>query len=236
MSSITALNVAWTSSAGRTESGDPQHPSIVRVISRGSTSAKHVALTFDAGADRGYAALILHTLERNRIHATFGMTGRWAQSNADLVHRMARDHDQLINHTYDHRSFTGLSTQTTPLTLQQRQWEIAMADQVIQRISGHSTKPYFRPPYGDYDSSSLKLLGALGYRYMIMWTVDSLGWEHLATSAIIQRCLAGTGPGTILLMHVGSQSQDAYALHSLIPQLRRRGYRFQTVAQLLGFH
>ena len=50
--------------------------------------------------------------ERSGIRATFGMTGKWAQANPDLVRRMAADGDQLMNHTWDHRSFTGLSTRT----------------------------------------------------------------------------------------------------------------------------
>ena len=207
-----------------------------QVVSQGSPRFKDVALTFDAGADRGYAPAIIRILEKNRIRASFGMTGTWALANADLVRRIAHDHDQLINHTYDHRSFTGFSTRMAPLTLAQRSWEIIQADRVIGRLTHHSTRPFFRPPYGDYDSAALSLLGRLGYRYMVMWTLDSLGWEHLSESAILQRCLVQITPGTILLMHVGSQSQDALALQPLIQQLRRHGYKFVTVAQMVGSH
>src|SRR5579859_3770552 len=96
----------------------------VRVVSIGPSSTHAVALTFDAGADRGYAARILQTLEHERVHASFGMTGLWAIANPDLLRRMVRDGDQLINHTYDHRSFTGVSTKTLPLSAAQREWEI----------------------------------------------------------------------------------------------------------------
>lgn len=205
----------------------------VRVVSHGSIAKRVVSLTFDAGADRGYAGQILQTLERDHIHATFGMTGLWAQANPDLVRRMVRDHDALINHTYDHRDFTGFSMHTAPLTIAQRTWEIEQADRAIRRITGQSSRPYFRPPFGDYDSATLKLIRRLGYRYMIMWTVDSLGWDHLPAAAILQRCLTNAHPGTIYLMHVGSQSQDATALKSLIPRLQRRGYRFATIPQLI---
>jgi peptidoglycan/xylan/chitin deacetylase (PgdA/CDA1 family) len=207
-----------------------------QVVSQGSPRFKDVALTFDAGADRGYASTILRILERNHIRASFGMTGTWALANGDLVRRMAHDHDQLINHTYDHRSFTGFSTRMAPLTLAQRSWEITQADRIIRTLTHQSTKPFFRPPYGDYDSATLSLLGRLGYRYLVMWTVDSLGWEHLPASAILQRCVVNIAPGTILLMHVGSQSQDALALQPLIQQLRHHSYQFVTVAQMVGSH
>lgn len=206
----------------------------VRAVSIGATSEKVVALTFDAGADRGYAARILGTLERDHVHATFGMTGRWAEQNPDLVKRMARDGDRFINHTYDHRSFTGYSSGAAPLTPAQRAWEINRADAIIKHISVHSSKPFFRPPYGDYDQATLTLLSHLGYHYMVMWTVDTLGWDHLPAPQILARSLRLLQPGAIYLMHVGIQSQDALALPTLIKDLKARGYRFETIPQLVA--
>jgi peptidoglycan/xylan/chitin deacetylase (PgdA/CDA1 family) len=149
---------------------------------------------------------------------------------------MKRDGDLIINHTYDHRSFTGYSTQTAPLDAQQRSWEITAADRVIRAVTGKSTKPFFRPPYGDYDAAALLLARQLGYRYVIMWTVDSLGWEHLPAQQILARCLGALAPGDIYLMHVGSQSQDGLALQPLITSIKHHGYRLETIAQLIGAH
>ena len=210
------------------------HSTVVHIVTRGDARARHVALTFDAGADRGYALRILQTLERNHVRATFGMTGTWALANRCLLRRMVRDGDALINHTYDHRSFTGLSTRLGPLSTQQRSWEITHTEQIIHALVGRSTRPYFRPPYGDYDSATTALLGRLGYRYMVMWTVDSGGAAFLPAGAILQRCLDGVVPGAIVLMHVGIQSQDAFALQPLITDLKRRGYAFVTVPALLS--
>jgi peptidoglycan-N-acetylglucosamine deacetylase len=207
-----------------------------QLVYQGKASVRDVAFTFDAGADRGYAPLILRTLERNRVHATFGLTGLWAKVNPDLVRRMVRDHDALINHTYDHRSFTGFSTRLAPLTVSQRTWEITQTERVVWRIAHKSTKPFFRPPFGDYDPATLRLARQLGYRYAVMWTVDSLGWEHLPAASILSRCLARAKPGTIYLMHVGIQSQDGLALQSLIRQLKRRGYHLVTIPHLISGH
>lgn len=210
------------------------HSGVAQIVSRGDGRARTVALTFDAGADRGYALRILRTLERNHVKATFGMTGAWAVANRDLLRRMVHGGDALINHTYDHRSFTGLSTRTGPLSTRQRSWEIMHTERVIHDLVGRSTRPYFRPPYGDYDPATRALLGRLGYRYMVMWTVDSGGAAFLPAGAILQRCLAGVVPGAIVLMHVGIQSQDAFALQPLITDLKRRGYAFVTVPALLS--
>jgi peptidoglycan/xylan/chitin deacetylase (PgdA/CDA1 family) len=205
-----------------------------RLVTQGNPRIREVALTFDAGADRGNAASILQVLERRHVRATFGMTGRWAMRNPDLVRRMAHDGDAFINHTYDHRSFTGRSSHMYPLTGGQRVWEIWRTEQIVKGLTGRSTKPYFRPPYGDYDKATLSLASRLGYRYVIMWTVDSFGWEGLSPAEILRRCKRLLASGDIYLMHVGSQSRDAAALPGLLRWLRIRGYRAVTVPELLS--
>jgi peptidoglycan/xylan/chitin deacetylase (PgdA/CDA1 family) len=197
------------------------------------TSAHTMALTFDAGADRGYASQILSILERTHVRASFGMTGRWAEANKDLVRKMVRDGDVLMNHTYDHRSFTGYSSSTAPLTTRQRMWEINSTEAAIRKITGTSTRPYFRPPYGDYDGATLTLARRLGYRYTIMWTIDTLGWNHATPAQILARCLDGARPGAIVMMHVGIQSLDVKALPDVISGLRARHYRLVTIAQVV---
>lgn len=56
-------------------------------VTRGSTSRKMVSYTFDAGADLGYAGQILDFLRNSGVPASFGMTGRWAESNPTYVQR-----------------------------------------------------------------------------------------------------------------------------------------------------
>lgn len=204
-----------------------------RTIDRGPASRRMVALTFDAGADRGFAARILDTLRDSGVKATFGMTGKWAEQNPDLVQRMVAEGHLLMNHTYDHGSFTGFSPGTRPLTAEERRRQIERTEAVIAAIVGSPVKPYFRPPYGDYDDAMLTQLGQLGYTHSVMWTVDSLGWKGLSAAEIAARCLDGTEPGAILLFHVGAQSQDAAALPEIIRQLQADGYTFGTIADLL---
>jgi len=161
------------------------------------------------------------------------MTGKWAQANPNLVKKMAQYGEQLINHSYDHPSFTGNSTKTGVLSWKQRAFEINQADSVVRSISGVSTKPYFRPPYGDYDDALLREASALGYGYMAMWTFDSLGWKGISQASIISRCVSMATPGAIILMHVGSQSQDGPAVPAIVSALQKKGYRFVTLDQMV---
>lgn len=210
----------------------PGPPAIA--IYRGSPDRRVIALTFDAGADAGFTAQILATLRAERIRASFGVTGRWAEENVPLLAAIAADGHEFINHTYSHRSFTGRSTGTPPLTYDERALELARTERTVYRLTGRSTLPYFRPPFGDLDDSVLADAGREGYRYAVMWTVDTLGWDGLAAAAIVQRGLALAEPGAIYIMHVGSESQDAAALPALIAGLRAAGYGFVPVSELIA--
>ncbi|MEO8456398.1 MAG: polysaccharide deacetylase family protein [Chloroflexota bacterium] len=203
---------------------DPPIGGAAQVISKGNTSRNAIAFTFDAGADAGYTTGILDTLAANHVHATFGMTGRFAELYPDLVKRMVNEGHTLINHTYDHASWTGNSTGAAPLTRQQRFDELDRTEQIIHDLTGATTFPYFRPPYGDYDQSVLDDVGARGYAYSVMWTLDSRGWMGLPAPAITQRCLDNAEPGAIFIFHVGSASQDGPALQDIIDGLRAQGY------------
>jgi peptidoglycan/xylan/chitin deacetylase (PgdA/CDA1 family) len=202
-------------------------------VSRGPSTGNAVALTYDAGADRGDAARLLAYLEDQNINVTFGMTGQWAESNPDLVRRLVADGDQLMNHTYDHRSFTGFSAKPAVLTLGERLDEIEKTDAILQALVGGSAKPFFRPPYGDEDPSVLEAAAAAGYRYSVLWTVDTLGWRGLPAPQIVDRSLRLAEPGAIYVLHVGALSQDIEATPAIVEGLRARGYRFVTLEQLI---
>lgn len=201
-----------------------------RVLSRGPVNARVVSLTFDAGADRGFAAEILDTLAREQVVAAFGLTGQWSERNPDLVRRIAAEGHEIINHTYDHSSFTGVSAGSA-LNATQRRNELERAEQIILGLTGKTTKPLFRPPYGDYDASVNRDVGALGYGFNVMWTVDSGGWQGLTPAAITAKCLNMAVPGAIYIFHVGAQSQDAAALPAIIAGLRAAGYSFAPISQ-----
>jgi peptidoglycan/xylan/chitin deacetylase (PgdA/CDA1 family) len=203
-------------------------------IRTADTDEPIVALTFDAGADRGYAEEILDTLQAEDVVATFGMTAHWAEANPDLIIRMVNEGHTLMNHTETHRSWTGFSTSSAPLTSAERAEELRVTEAVIETIVGYDMRPYFRPPYGDYDDSVIADLQANGYTVNVMWTVDSLGWNGLTAAEITTRTLNGTVPGAIHLFHVGAASQDAAALPAIISGLRDLGYRFVTIQDMVG--
>jgi peptidoglycan/xylan/chitin deacetylase (PgdA/CDA1 family) len=202
-------------------------------VDRGPAECNAVHLSFDAGADRGYAEMILDVVKEENVTLSFGMTGRWAQQNDDLMKRIVDDGHEVINHTWSHSSFTGFSA-GRPMSVYERRLELDRTEEFLVELTGKSTRPYFRPPYGDLDAGALKDVSDAGYDYTMMWTIDSFGWMRIPAAAIVERCLSRAEPGAIILMHVGIESEDGPALRAIISGLRERGYLIVGMADLLG--
>ena len=228
------VNAAPVSETNRPAAPAPDGSGMSQIIEGGSNGRLEVALTFDAGADTGYAPQILDYLRDEGIKATFGMTGQWAEMNPDLVQRMVNEGHQLINHTWDHGSLTGANTGMPPLTPEQVTQQLSSTEELVRNLTGYEMRPYFRPPYGDYDATSLGYLYENGYYLTIWWTCDSHGWAGWGSQEIIDYCTTNLAEDEILLLHVGAAAAgDFEALPGLIQFFRDNGYAFVTVEQML---
>ncbi len=230
----TAPDVATSPAGNRPPPPAEDGSGLSEIVASGPNDRKEVALTFDAGADTGYAPQILDYLRDEGIQATFGMTGLWAEANPDLVRRIVNEGHQLINHTWDHASLTGANTGVAPLTAEEVTEELDSTDDLVRSLTGYEMKPYFRPPYGDYDAASLRYLYDNGYYLSIWWTCDTHGWAGWGSQDIIDYCTTNIAHDEILLLHVGAAAAgDFEALPGLVQFFRDNGYHFVTIEQML---
>jgi peptidoglycan/xylan/chitin deacetylase (PgdA/CDA1 family) len=202
------------------------------VVSRIPTSRKVVALTFDAGANGDGVDSVLATLAREKVAASFYLTGHFVDSYPALAVGMAAA-GRLGNHSADHPHL--------PLLTEARvRAQVTSAQTTIQRVTGDDPRPLFRFPFGDSGTRDLHLVNDLGY-LAVGWTVDSLGWQGTSggrsADSVVKRVLAAATPGEIVLMHVGSNptdhsTLDADALPRVIAGLRAAGYGFVTLEAL----
>jgi peptidoglycan/xylan/chitin deacetylase (PgdA/CDA1 family) len=231
-----ALAVAAAACSGGSPSREPADAAdaraSARTVDRGTDGTRSVVLTFDTGVEAGHTPAIIETLRRAGVKAGFGVTGAWAERYPDLLRMLVADGHRIVNHSYSHRSFTGAATEKPPLTRDERAEELRRTEELISEIGGVSSRPYFRPPYGDVDDALREQLAAEGYDVVLMWTVDSEGWNRSPANEIAQRSLAAAAPGAIYLMHVEAASRDADALEDIIAGLIARGYRFATVDEV----
>ncbi len=191
-----------------------------------------MALTFDTGVQAGHLPEILDVLKEQDVLATFGVTGEWAVTNPPLLKRIVEEGHALINHSWSHASFTGEDTETRPLTAHEIRDELRRTEDKVREIAEAGTKPYFRPPYGDFDRFVNQVAREEGYKYNVLWTLDAWGWQGRPTKTIIAVTLANAVNGAIFLYHVDNSSEYK-ALERIIEGLRDRGLAMVTIPQLL---
>jgi peptidoglycan-N-acetylglucosamine deacetylase len=186
---------------------------------------KEIALTFDDGPGP-YTPEVLSVLEREHVPATFfevGIAERYFHASTAAI--VARGYP-IGDHTEDHPPMSHLNAKG-----QQRQ----LLDETA--AIGQYGAPFprlFRPPYGLWDNTTLKLLKR--YRMlMVLWSVDTGDYLLPGVNVIVQRALQGARPGAIILLHDagGNRSETVAALPLVIKALRRRGYKLVTVPRLL---
>lgn len=185
-----------------------------------------VALTLDSGGVAGATARVLDVLRERRLQVTIFVTGEFTDKYPDLVKRMAQDGHQISNHSYSHRDFT-------TLTNNQILEEMQTAEAAILRVTGRTSKPYMRMPFGARNSRVNETVSGAGYR-SIYWTLDSGDWREGATAAgVAQRVLGNVGPGYIVVHHTAAD-QTADALPEIIKGIQAKGLSIVTVSRLLG--
>lgn len=201
-------------------------------LERLPTTRKVVALTFDAGANADGVPSILATLARERVPATFFLTGDWVGTYPAEARQIGL-HFPVGNHSMTHPALTGLAPEAVRA-------EVVGGGNAISAAIGRPVSPVFRFPLGDRDDATIATVNDLGY-VAARWTVDTLGWKGtsggMTEDLVLQRVEKALTPGAIVLMHVGSVPEDrttldASTLPRMIDRLRTLGYDFVTLESL----
>jgi peptidoglycan-N-acetylglucosamine deacetylase len=195
----------------------------------GSRNRPSLALTFDDGPSEATPEL-LRLLERYRVRATFFVCGWNVQRLPSVLKETAGAGHEIGNHTWSHPMLFFHAPAAIAAELERTQQEIAA-------VTGRPPV-YFRPPFGVRGFGLRRIqqgLGLLG----VTWTVLSRDWM-LERDAIVKRVGDKAGPGGIICLHDGRETKPRpdvrktiEAVDRLIPLLGERGYRFETVSQIL---
>ncbi len=208
---------------------------MAREVWRGVRGKKRIALTYDAGGEPDGLETLLKNLTDLKAPATFFVTGKFAEKHPDLVTDISNAGFRLHNHSWSHPEFTSINDSAIAK-------ELSRTDDLLSSITGQSTKPYYRSPFGDRDARVLKTTAREGYR-SIYWTHDSLDSvnDKKETEFVVSRVLsppkAKANPdhfldGAIILMHVG-ETGTANAVPAIVNGLRERGFTLVTVEDIL---
>lgn len=194
-------------------------------VSKCVGNSKRVNFSFDGGAGSHSIASILSVLDKHEVKGTFFLTGNWASANASWVQEMGTLGHEVFNHTLTHPDLKTLSNEEI-----RRQFRDA--ETIISGLTGKTTKPYFRPPYGSRDSRVWSVAWAEGYR-SIYWTIDALDWQTTATDDFVKdRVISLLRPGAIIMMHIGDDITGR-VLDDLLHTIKGQGYEIVSLKECL---
>ncbi len=213
----------------------------------GTQDGKTVALTFDADmtADQGPRAAagerfdnppLIATLRRLKVPATVFMTGRWAEEYPDEARSIGRDPQfEIANHSYSHYAYTDDCYGLPTVAKADMRSDLERAYAAFEKAGVPNPMPYFRFPGGCYDDTALKELSATGVT-AVQWDVVSGDAFATDADAVTRQVLDGVRPGSVVVMHCTRSAAPVTeeVVRAVVPELRRQGYRFVKVSQLIG--
>ncbi|WP_432068370.1 polysaccharide deacetylase family protein [Streptomyces sp. C10-9-1] len=221
-------------------------PVFSRAKDPGAGAPKLVALTFDADmtADQGPRAArgerfdnpgLIAALRELKVPATVFMTGRWAEEYPGQARSIGTDPlFETANHSYSHHAFTPDCYGLPVIARTDMRADVERAFRAFEKAGVRNTVPYFRFPGGCHDAAALRAVGPTGVT-AVQWDVVSGDAFATDADAVAEQVLAGVRPGSLVVLHCTRSAAPVTepAVRRIVPELRRRGYTFAKVSDLM---
>lgn len=200
------------------------------VLAAGPRECGNIALTFDlcpASHKPGFDAPLVRWLIEHQVPATFFASGRWiARHPEPLAELAAVPFFELGTHGARHLHLPALGEDA-------QRAEIGGAIDALASRTGRRPT-LFRPPYGEYDRTTLGVAESLGQR-VVMWDVVSgdpspeLSAGHMWATVASQ-----AEPGSIVIFHANGNGHHTLEVveHVVTELAPRRGWKLVTVSEL----
>lgn len=189
---------------------------------------KLIALTFDDGPMPNWTPMVLDTLEKADVPATFFLVGQRVLENARILQGRTGRHE-FANHTWAHKNLATMDRS-------EAYDAIAKAHDAIEKVTGKEPR-HLRPPYGHLGGTTMLAAADLGYD-VTLWSLQMVESEYVSNEpGLVTYIVDSALPGSILLAHDTGPQDRLVALRGLpemIRGLRAKGYEFTTVSGLLA--
>jgi cellulose synthase/poly-beta-1,6-N-acetylglucosamine synthase-like glycosyltransferase/spore germination protein YaaH/peptidoglycan/xylan/chitin deacetylase (PgdA/CDA1 family) len=225
-------------------------PTAYYVTKLGRGTNKKLVLTFDDGPDKVYTAQILDTLAYYNVPASFFVVGIEAENNIPLVKRIYKEGYEIGNHTFFHPDMSKVSDERAS-------FEMDATRLIIECITGHSTILFRAPFNADFEPNTYEEIKPVELsrkkNYITVGeSIDPEDWLQSVDPTmnadtifnrvvkgfndIIERSFQSSDTGSIILLHDAGGNREATvkATGMIIRYFKERGYKFTTIADLLG--
>ena len=166
-------------------------------------------------------------IETSKIYERDSEWTKEDEKNPEIVRRMYEDGHEIANHTYTHPSTK------SPSKIME---EINQTNDTVFSITGFSPK-LFRPVEGIYTDEIVNEVVKNGYKIVMWsWHQDTEDWKDPGVDKIVNKVLDGLKNGDVVLFHDGggNRQQTVKALEKILPELKKRGYKFITITEMIN--
>ncbi|MFE7536629.1 polysaccharide deacetylase family protein [Streptomyces rhizosphaericola] len=223
-----------------------RRPATAAVAGGSPSDEKVVALSFDADmtADQGPRAKagerfdnpeLIALLRRLKVPTTVFMTGRWAEEYPAQAKDIGADGlFEVANHSYSHHAFTADCYGLPVVAKETMAADVERAFAAFREAGVRNVVPYFRFPGGCYDDAALRALAPANVT-AVQWDVVSGDAFATDAGAVARQVLDGVRPGSLVVLHCTRSAAPVTgeAVGRIVPELRKRGYRFVKVSELM---
>lgn len=184
-----------------------------------------VHIGFDVEGDPRILYEILEVLKEANYRTTFFLQGEWVKHHPEAARRIAEAGHELGNHSWSHRDMRALDEAEI-------EQELKDTETLVLELTGRSTQPFFRPPYGLRNALVREVAYRLGYTTVI-WTFGGQDWAADANAdSVYHNIVEHATPGAIFYLHT-SHTFDPPAVKRAIQTLREQGYRVVSLGELV---
>lgn len=187
------------------------------------TEENKIAITINCAWNADDIDLILETLSKNEVKATFFMVGEWVSKFPDAVKKISESGNEIANHSEAH-------LHVNKLTYEENVEQIVECSDKIQKITGKPTTLY-RGPYGEYNDTVIKASNDSNHT-MVQWSIDTLDYNGLTGEQMWERIEPKLEKGSIILMHNGTEN-TALSLDMIIKNIKEKGFDPVTISELI---
>lgn len=195
-----------------------------RILYQGNYRLREIALTIDDGPHEETGSDILDLLKKEDVKATFFVVGRLAKSQPDLIRRMVAEGHELGNHSQNHNRLDQLNGR-------EMYREILDCDKAVRSIT-RKRMALLRPPGMRYNGAVVKASRENNH-VIVSWTCAPKDFMDVSPTYIVNNVMEKVKNGSILLMH-DQRPMTVTALARIIPALKREGYKFVTISEMLA--
>lgn len=209
----------------------PRFGFFLPLISRGVSSKKAVALTFDDGPDPLVTPQVLQLLLKHQVKATFFVTGKKAAEHPELIKEILLHGHSIGNHSYTHDN----------LLMFRRIKTIASEIESAQNVLGDfGIVPLaFRPPVGITGPRLRPALLNSGM-YIVNFSCRACDGGNRWIKNISRKILKRSRPGDIVVLHdvrPPKQFLFTYWLNEMdliVSGLKEKGLAVLPLAEIIG--